>query len=151
MKLKKSKLLVCLSIASAYFPPRYILNKKDYIFLSSLSEKFIQASDFNAKNVCWGSKVTTTKEKELSQAIKDQMSRWHSNGKPTYWPSNINKIPDLLTFFISRNIAANFIKVEDVEEIISDHSPILLISEIVITRECNQTLTNKHKLGKIST
>lgn len=42
------------------------------------------------------SRFITTKEKELQQAIKDQKCRLNSTGKPTYSPSDKNKITDLL-------------------------------------------------------
>lgn len=134
-----------LNIAAAYFPPRHNLKREDYAnFLSTLGEKYIIGADFNAKNTCWGSRLSTPKGKELQHVVTGHNCRWHSTGKPTYWPSDANRIPDLLDFFISRGVATNFIKVEDVEELISDHSPILLtISEQIVTTEMKPALTNK--------
>ena len=52
--------------------------------------------------VDWGSRLTTTKGSELNKAIQETGGSFHSTGKPTYWPTDPNKIPALLDFFISR-------------------------------------------------
>jgi hypothetical protein len=134
MKQRRFKLLVYVSkqknhaitVAAMYSPPRHLIEKDDYIsFLNTLGDKFIVGGDFNAKHIHWGSQLTTKKGKELYQAITELNGNWHSTGKPTYWPTDINKIPDLLDFFISRKIATKFMRIEEGEGPTSDHSPIL--------------------------
>ena len=134
-----------ITVAAIYSPPRYKIQKDEYMrFFRGLGEKFILGGDFNAKNAHWGSRLTTTKGKELYNAIIQINGKWHSTGKPTYWPTDRNKIPDLLDFFISRQIAINCIKVEEGDGPTSDHSPILCtLSETVITKQPNPVLTNK--------
>jgi hypothetical protein len=58
--------------------------------------------DYNAKNTHWGSRLTTCKGKELYDAIKEYCCEYHSTSKPTYWPTDEKKIPDLLDFFITQ-------------------------------------------------
>lgn len=61
-----------------------------------------------------------------------------------YWPSDTNKIPDLLDFFIIRKLPVAYIKVEKGYDLCSDHTSIILIlSERVMLKENNLTLTNR--------
>ena len=48
-----------------------------------------------------------------------------SIGEPTYWPTDQHRIPDLLDFFVARGVAANYVRIESVFELSSDHSPII--------------------------
>jgi hypothetical protein len=134
-----------ITVAAAYCPPRNNLKMEDYqTFLTSLGDRFIVGGDFNAKNTHWGSRLTTTKGKELMKAIKKLGGECHSTGKPTYWPTDLNKIPDLLDFFISRKIPANYMKIEENYDLDSDHSPALLtLSDRIIKRESKLMLANK--------
>lgn len=131
-------------VAAAYFPPRYKLKKNDYLhILKGLGNKFILGEDFNAKHTDWGSRLITTKGRELMEAIKEAKCNFHSTGKPTYWPSDRDKTPDLLDFFISKNISVNFINLEEGYDLVSDHSPILLtMSDRVIRKKELLMLTN---------
>lgn len=134
-----------ITVASMYSPPRHIIDRNAYsFFFNTLGEKFIVGGDFNAKHTHWGSRLTTKKGKELYQAIIKLDAKWHSTGKPTYWPTDINKVPDLLDFFVSRKLAVSHVHIEEEHGLSSDHSPILLtLSEYVITKGSNPTLTNK--------
>ena len=68
-----------------------------------------------------------------------------STGKPTYWPTDTNKIPDLIDFFIVRNISTNFITIDEGWDMNSDHSPIMLtMSENIIKKEPKPILVNKY-------
>ena len=133
------------NVCSAYFPPRNNLKKIHYLeFLKSLGEKFIVGGDFNTKNKYWGSRLTTVKGKEMLSALKDYGCECHSTGKPTYWPTDLNKKPDLLDFFISRKISANYVDIEENFDLSSDHSPIILtLSETLIRQEATLSLINK--------
>lgn len=134
-----------ITVTAMYSPPKHTIQKDEYVsFLRTLGEKYILGGDFNAKHTHWGSRLITKKGKELYQAIIQSNGKWHSTGKPTYWPTDSNKIPDLLDFFVSRNIGGNYIQIEEGDGPTSDHSPILLtLSENIITKQPNPTLTNK--------
>ena len=68
-----------------------------------------------------------------------------STGNPTYWPTDPNKIPELIEFFIVGNMPANFMEVKEGLDMNSDHSPIVLImSKNIIKKESNPMLVNKH-------
>jgi len=78
------------------------------------------------------------------EAIKEHRCNWHFTGKPTYWPSDINKVPNLLDFSISRKLPMTYIKIEKEHDLCSDHSLVLLtLSGRVILKAENPTLTNR--------
>ena len=67
-----------------------------------------------------------------------------STGKPTYWPTNPGKIPDLIDFFIIKNIPAQYLQIEESHDLNSDHTPIhLTLSENIIQKENNPVLVNR--------
>jgi exonuclease III len=59
-----------LTISAVHCPPRYNL-KKDHFeqFFSILGQRFLAGGDYNCKNIQWGSRLTTTKGKELGKYI----------------------------------------------------------------------------------
>jgi hypothetical protein len=94
--------------AVVYCLPRYNLKKTNYLnFLKSLGERFTVRGDYNTKNKRWGSGLTTHKGKELYDDIKEYRCEYHSMSKPTYWPTEEKKIPDLLNFFITKKKKKN--------------------------------------------
>lgn len=133
-------------VAAIYCPPRYNIKEEDYLrFFKHLGEQFIIGGDFNAKHTDWGSRLTTTKGKELHEAILKHSCKWHSTGKPTYWPSDQNKTPDLIDFFITRKVPTDYIQVQEGFDSTSDHSSILMtISDKIITNEKPPILSNKY-------
>lgn len=134
-----------LTLISVYCPPRHLLKKKHYLdFFKKQGKRFIAGGDFNAKNMYWGSRLTSSKGKELLEAANEYGCEFMSTGKPTYWPTDINKIPDLIDFFILKNVPTNYLQIEEGFDLNSDHSPILLtMSENIIKKENNPSLTNK--------
>jgi hypothetical protein len=132
-----------ITFAAAYCPSRYNLRKTDYLnLLRSLGERFMVRGVYKAKNTHWGSRLTTSKGKELSDAIKQLGSEYHSTSKPTYWPTDEKKITDLLDF-LSLKISANYIGIEEEYGLSSDHSEIILtLSDTIIRKEANPTLVN---------
>ena len=49
-----------------------------------------------------------------------------STGRPTYWPTDLNKIPDLLDFTVTRGLNTNKLKITSNLELSSDHTPIII-------------------------
>lgn len=134
-----------LQLGAIYCPPRYNLKKPDYLnILNHLKNRFIIGGDFNAKHLDFGSRLITTKGRELRQAIREIGGTIHSTGKPTYWPTDPAKIPDLLDFFVSKKVSANFIDLEENFDMDSDHSAVILtLSEKIVRKENKPTLVNK--------
>ena len=134
-----------ITISSIYCPPRYNLKECEFTeIIKNLGNRFIIGGDFNAKHTNWGSRLITTKGTELQKAIYSNNCEVLSTGKPTYWPTDPNKIPDLIDFFIIKNIPTNYIMINENNELSSDHTPIVLtLSENIIQKPHNPTLVNK--------
>ncbi|CAL1672120.1 unnamed protein product [Lasius platythorax] len=130
-------------ITAVYCPPRYILKKEDFVKLfQTQGEYYIIGGDFNAKH--WGSRIIINKGKELYKAGAECKCEFHSTRKPTYWPTDQNKIPDLIDFFVTKGVSNNYIQVEDCPDLASDHSSVILtVSNAVIKRQIPLTLTNR--------
>ena len=75
--------------------------------------------DFNAKNTHWGSRLTTTKGRELLRAIQETRCEAMATEKPTYWLTDPGKVPDLINFFIVKNIPAPCLQIEESHDLIS--------------------------------
>ena len=88
-----------LVISSVYFPPRYSITEEQYCkFFQSLGPRFLAAGDYNAKHTYWGSRLVSPKGRILFNAITKSKLEVISGGRPTYWPTDRNKIPDLKKF-----------------------------------------------------
>jgi hypothetical protein len=133
-----------ITVAAIYSPPRHNLKRGDYIsLLQNFSGKFIIGGNFNSKHTSWGSRLTNTKSNELYQAIQECPCDVHTTGKPTYWPTDLNKLPDLIDFFVTKNLSPSFLDVTEEFDLDSDHSPIVLtLSATIIKKGRNPTLSN---------
>jgi hypothetical protein len=101
---------------------------------------YLVAGDWNAKNTIWGSRLMTTKGKNLLQVIQNNLNIL-STGDPTYWPTDVNKIPDLLDFAIAKGISDIYTNL-DLE---SDHTVVTItISATIIWKEMPLRLCNRH-------
>ena len=70
-----------LKIGAIYSPPRSSLKNHDYqILLKTLGKRFIVGGDFNAKHTAWGSRLVTTKGRELNQAATELSCSFLSTG-----------------------------------------------------------------------
>ena len=49
-----------------------------------------------------------------------------SPGSPTYWPSDLNKIPDVIDFCGTKGVGNHAVTAESCLDLSSDHSPIIL-------------------------
>lgn len=116
-----------LVISSVYCPPRFTITENQFCdFYKSLGPRFLAAGDYNAKHTHWGSRLITPKGRMLFNAISKQNLSVISSGRPTYWPSDRQKIPDVIDFGVAKNIPSDFICVEASLELSSDHTPTIL-------------------------
>jgi hypothetical protein len=67
-----------ITISTVYLPPKYIVKQEQ--------ERFF-AGDYSAKHTDWGSGLITPRGRGLLRA-------------PSYWPSDRNKVPDIVDFVI---------------------------------------------------
>lgn len=133
-----------LTVSALYRPPGHSISAEQYTELfSKLNNRFIIGGDFNAKHIHWGSRTTQTTGRELFNAASDYGCEFVSTGKPTYWPTDPNKTPDLIDLFVTKNVSPNYMKIEEAYDLNSDHSPILLtICDRMIERPQSPVLIN---------
>lgn len=135
-----------MKIAAIYCPPKHAIKKDSFEhFYNTLGHRFIAGGDYNAKHTYWGSRLTTTKGRELLKAIEANNMNYLSTGEPTYWPTDPAKLPDVIDFCITKGIPKNRFKVESCTDLLSsDHTPIIVtLSTHVILMEKPLTLSNK--------
>lgn len=132
--------------SAVYCPPKHIITRDNFThFFKILGRKFVAGGDFNAKHVFWGSRLTTTRGRELRKSMLDETLGHISTGEPTYWPTDRNKLPDLLDFCVTKGISSNYTNAKSSLEMSSDHSPVIVtIHSQVICQEPKPTLSNKH-------
>ena len=135
-----------MTVSAAYCPPRHAPSSATYAaFFQSLGPRFLAGGDWNAKHTTWGARLITPKGRTLLSAIHGCHCTYYSTGEPTYWPTDHHKLPDLLEFFVARAVADNYIRVESVDELSSDHSPIVAtIGTHALPRAVPRTLTTTH-------
>lgn len=133
------------TLASIYCPPRYRLICENFTnVFSQLGPRFILGGDFNAKHTFWGSGQNNLKGRELLKAITTTNLEVVTSHKPTYWPTDPQKLPDLLDFFVIRGVPTSHIWAENILDLSSDHTPVLLsINSTIVTRPAKQLLYNK--------
>jgi hypothetical protein len=135
-----------MTITAIYFPPRHAITPDEYVTLfRSLGSRFLIGGDWNAKHTAWGARLITPKGRKIFKAISSYNCRYFSTGEPTYWPTDLTKLPDLLDFLVTRGIPAIYIQVESVFELSSDHSPVIVtIYASTIHKAATPTLTMTH-------
>jgi hypothetical protein len=66
-----------------------------------------------------------------------------STGEPTYWPSDSNKLPDLLDFCVTKGIPSAFAVANSCFDLSSDHSPVLItLTPQALPSETSPRLSN---------
>ena len=135
-----------LTVSAVYCPPRHVITKDQFQqFYVTLGNRFLACGDYNAKNIHWGSRITTPRGRELMKAIETNNLNHLSTGQPTHWPSDTNKIPDLIDFCVTKNIPPNSIQAASSLDLSSDHSPVLInLTTNIIERVKQPTLSNKY-------
>src|SRR5436190_12323980 len=94
----------------------------------------------------WGSRITNTRGRQLQRSLNEHNLECLSTCQPTYWPSDRQKIPDLLDFFITKGIPRNYMNVDSSLDLSSDHSHIIgcistsmLMKPLPPSLSCNKT------------
>jgi hypothetical protein len=119
------------AVAVVYCPPRHNIKQKNFFeFFQSLGSKFIVGGDYNCKNSLWGSR--------LSKLIQNQKYYFLTMGTPTYWPSDLGKIPDLLDFYITSGLSPSYMGIASSYDLSSDLTPVIAM---VCTEPVNKKTT----------
>lgn len=97
----------------------------------------------NIKHHSFGSRLTSIKGKELFNAGTDLKCNFVSGRGCTYWPSDPNKLPDLIDFFITKGISTNYYYVEYCYDLISDYNTVIMIlNKLIVEKSIKITLEN---------
>ena len=135
-----------MTISAIYCPPRHTISTEDYTMLIRyLGARFQIGGDWNAKHTAWGPRLTTPKGRNLLHAIAGHNCHYLSTGEPTYWPTDLTKLPELLDFIVTRNIPANYTQLESAFEFSSDHTTVIAtLSATTIPKPPTPKLTTSH-------
>lgn len=115
------------NVAAVYSPPKHKITKEKYLsFFKELGPKFLIGGDWNAKNSRWGSRLTTVKGKNMEEAVSMLQGNYISPGKPTFFPYNQQSQPDLLDFFVFKNVPLVDKTACDILDVKIDHAPVTL-------------------------
>ncbi|XP_050338511.1 RNA-directed DNA polymerase from mobile element jockey isoform X3 [Bactrocera neohumeralis] len=135
-----------LNLTAIYCPPRFKITDIQFKdFFGTLGHRFIAGGDYNAKHTYWGSRLINPKGRQLYHTIINRHNNLDiiSPGKPTYWPSDRKKIPDLIDFAVIKNIDKSLITADTSTDLSSDHSPVLI-------KLCEQPIFVNPKVGLTS-
>lgn len=134
-----------ITISAIYCPPRHIIKENKFTeFFTTLGNRFLAGGDYNAKHQRWGSRVANPKGRELLKCMEKNNFSHLSTGKPTYWPSDRNKTPDLIDFCVTKGLHRDHLLIEENLELSSDHTPIMItLSNKIIKKIKPATLCNK--------
>jgi len=132
-------------VTAIYCPPQGSADKIKFTeFFHTLGARFIAGGDYNSKHTLWASRLITPKGRALLKAASNTNAEIISSRKAIYWPSDQNKIPDLLDFFVMKGISSNYVEIIELVELTSDHIPVLLtLSSNVMVKQRKVSLTNK--------
>lgn len=137
-----------LTLAAVYCPPRFKIREDQFLtFFKSLGDHFLAGGDYNAKHTYWGSRLVNPKGKQLYNTIMKAANKLDhvSPGSPTYWPTDLNKLPDMINFAITKNIPRSLLSADCLPELSSDHSPVFIhVFRLAETVEKTDRLTS-HK------
>jgi hypothetical protein len=97
------------------------------------------------ENTLWGSRLTTSKGRELAKLNQVKNYSYLSTGPPTYWLTDENKFPDLLDFFITNGISSIFTDLQSSYDVTSKHSPITatLSTSLIVSTQHHACTTKK--------
>lgn len=133
------------NISAVYCPPKHKITEAQFSeYFRSLGTRFVAGGDWNSKHPQWSSRLTTTRGRELKKSIDNNNLKAISTPEPTHWPSDPNKLPDVLDFFITRGMSRYFYSISSSLDGSSNHISVMLtIGLEVIACEKSTSLYNK--------
>ncbi|BET01387.1 Retrotransposon protein [Nesidiocoris tenuis] len=113
-------------IGAFYSSPDSIVTQSDFqTILSEMGLDFIIGGDYNAKHLRWGSISANQRGHCLMNVItQGSLEVIHPN-EPTHYPDNRNHSPDVLDFFVARNLGSYCSPPAVVHDLSSDHFPVI--------------------------
>jgi len=87
-------------IFSTYQPPSCIMHISDYERVMNLNNNVILAGDLNLKHTNWGCRVVNPNGNKLQKYISDTACTISAPSKPTYFPYDNYRLPDILNILL---------------------------------------------------
>lgn len=133
------------TVSAVYCPPRHNISHQQFRdFFDTLGCRFLAGGDYNSKHTMWGSRLCNPRGRQLYKTINENNLQFLSTGEPSYWPTDLQKIPDLLDIFVIKGISRVYCQVESSLDLSSDHSPIICtLSSSIMNVECPPRLCSK--------
>jgi len=91
-----------------------------------MNNNFIVGGDYNAKHLSWGCRVNNPRGIVLQNFTSTKNYKIFAPPGPTYWLTSICKNPDILDIFVAKIPNSFNCKTENLLELNSDHSSIML-------------------------
>jgi hypothetical protein len=134
-----------LTISAVYLPPKHIAKQEQLEdFYNTLGRRFIAGGDYNTKHTYWGSGLITPRGRAVLKMMERSNLKHLSTGEPTYWPSDRNKLSDLVDFCDANGIPQGFTVAKSCFDL-SDHSPVfIMLTSHALNQEKQQSLSNRH-------
>jgi hypothetical protein len=135
-----------LTIWAVYLPPKHTVKQEQLEdFYNTLGRRFIAGGDYNAKHTDWGSRLIIPRGLEVVKTKERNNLKHPSTGEHTYWPSDRNKLPDLVDFCVTKGIPQDFAVAKSCFDLLSDHSPVLItLTSHALNQEKQPSLSNRH-------
>jgi hypothetical protein len=112
-----------LTVSAVYLPPKHTVKQVQLAaFYNTLGCWFIAGGDYNAKHTDWGSRLITPLGREVLKTMEQLHLHHLSTGEPTYWPSDRNKLPNLLDFCVLKGIPHDSALTRSCFNLSSDHN-----------------------------
>ncbi|KAL4144094.1 hypothetical protein QTP88_006324 [Uroleucon formosanum] len=111
------------TIVSAYQPPSRQMQMSDYDKVMNLDNSIIMAGDLNAKHTNWGCRVINPNGTKLLSFIANTPYTNYAPNEPTYFPSDVNRQPDILDILLIKSFPLICTQ-EALAELDSDHIPV---------------------------
>lgn len=133
------------NVSAVYCPPKHKIKEEQWThYFSTLGPRFMAGGDWNAKHPHWGSRLTSTRGRQLKLSIENNNLTTLSTAEPTHWPTDISKLPDTIDFFICKGMTQYFTSTTSCLDGSSNHTPVLLtISTILLEYEPTPKMYNK--------
>lgn len=132
-----------ITLSAVYCPPGHSIQPQDFSNLfNTFGSHFVAGGDWNAKHTFWGSRLISPRGRALYNATRSDRFKYISTGEPTHWPTDPAKRPDVIDFFIASGVPNNYTHIERMDDLSSDHSPLVLtLSTTLITKSKTPRLT----------